>query len=142
VPVPPNPPTITGSSGPVCGQYPPAPTATAAAGATPATGATATAPAGSTELKLTAKNLLLDSATLTGVAGKELTITFDNQDAGTPHNIHFFKGADANAPSIGNTDITVGPVVQPLKVGPLDAGSYYYQCDVHPTTMNGVLTVQ
>jgi mono/diheme cytochrome c family protein/plastocyanin len=143
VPVPPNPPSMTGATGPVCGQYAPAPTATPAAGGTPAAAAaTPTAPAGSTELKLVAKNLALDAATLTGVAGKELTVTYDNQDAGTPHNIHFFKGADGTAPSIANTDMAAGPVVQTLKIGPLDAGSYYYQCDVHPTTMIGVLTVQ
>lgn len=138
VPVPPDPPSMTGSTGPVCGQYAPAPTATPAAGGTPAAGA----PAGTTELKLIAKNLLFDVATLTGVAGKELTVTFDNQDVAVPHNIHFFQGADATGTSVGATELAAGPVVQTLKIGPLDAGSYYYQCDVHPTTMIGVLTVQ
>ena len=143
VPSPPNPPTITGSTGPVCGQYPPPPAPTAAAGGTPAAGATPTAAAAAaTDLKLVGKNLAFDTQTLTGAAGKELTVTFDNQDSGTPHNLHFYKGADATAPSIANTDIATGPVTQTLKVGPLDAGTYYYQCDVHPTTMNGVLTVQ
>jgi mono/diheme cytochrome c family protein/plastocyanin len=136
VPSPPEPPTITGSTGPVCGQYPPPPAPTAAAGETP------TAAAASTELKLVAKNLLFDTSTLTGVAGKELTITLDNQDAAIPHNVHFFKGADATAPSIGNTDINSGPLTETLKIGPLDPGTYYYQCDVHPTTMFGTLTVQ
>lgn len=138
VPAPANPPTITGSNGPVCGQYyVPAPTP--AAGGTPA--ASPTAAAGSTTLTLTAKNITLDSATLTGVAGQVLTLTYNNEDAGTAHNIHFFQGADATGTSVGSTDIAVGPVTQTLKLGPLAAGTYYYQCDVHPTTMNGVLTI-
>ncbi len=139
VPSPPNPPTITGSNGPVCGQYAPAPAPTAA---TPGAAASPTAAAGSTELKLVGKALAFDTSTLTGVAGKELTVTFDNEDAGTPHNVQFFKGADATGESIGATEIASGPVVQTLKIGPLDAGSYFYQCDVHPTTMTGTLTVQ
>jgi mono/diheme cytochrome c family protein/plastocyanin len=133
---PANPPTITGSTGPVCGQYPPPPAPTAAAGPSP------TAAAASTELKLVAKDLLFDTSTLTGVAGKELTITLDNQDTAIPHNVHFFNGADATAPSIGKTEINSGPLTETLKIGPLDPGTYYYQCDVHPTTMFGTLTVQ
>jgi mono/diheme cytochrome c family protein/plastocyanin len=133
---PADPPTITGSTGPVCGQYPPPPAPTAAAGASP------TAAAASTELTLVAKNLLFDTSTLTGVAGKELTITLDNQDPAVPHNVHFFAGADATAPSVGNTEINSGPLTETLKIGPLDPGTYYYQCDVHPTTMFGTLTVQ
>ncbi len=142
VPSPPDPPSITGANGPVCGQYAPPPAPTAAAGATPAAAATPSAAAGSTELKVVGKGLAFDVTTLTGVAGKELTVTFDNQDAGTPHNIDFYKGADATAPSVAKTEIGTGPVTQTLKIGPLDAGSYYFQCDVHPTTMSGTLTVQ
>ena len=142
VPSPPDPPSITGANGPVCGQYAPAATATPAAGGTPGVDATPTAAAAaSTELKLIGTSLLFDVTTLTGVAGQELTVTFDNQDVGTPHNINFYNGADATAPSIASTEIESGPVVQTLKIGPLDAGSYFYQCDVHPTTMAGKLTV-
>lgn len=140
VPAPPNPPAITGSGGPVCGQYyVPVPTPSAAAG-TPA--ASPTAAAAATAFTIVGKNLTFDKTALTGAAGKVLTITFKNEDAGVPHNIHFYNGASATAPSIGKTDIVIGPVTQTLKIGPLKPGKYYYQCDVHPTQMNGVLTVQ
>jgi len=129
-PIPPDPPSITGSSGPVCGQYAPPPQPTPAAPAAPAT-----------ELKLTAKGIQFDTAALTGAAAKELTITVDNQDSGVLHNINFFEGTDNTGQSVGATPIESGPVVQTLKLGPLDAGTYYYQCDVHPA-MSGTLTVQ
>lgn len=140
VPAPPNPPAITGSGGPVCGQYyVPVPTPSAAAG-TPA--ASPTAATAATAFTIIGKNLTFDKTALTGAAGKVLTITFKNEDAGVPHNIHFYNGASATAPSIGKTDIVIGPVTQTLKIGPLQPGKYYFQCDVHPTQMNGVLTVQ
>jgi plastocyanin len=116
---------------PACGQNLPA--------AVPTPSGPATA---STDLKITAQSILFDTDKLLGVAGKELTITFDNKDAGIPHNIHFFKGEDSTGADGGLTEIAAGPLVQTLKIGPFDAGKYYYQCDVHPGTMSGILTVE
>jgi mono/diheme cytochrome c family protein/plastocyanin len=126
-PVPPDPAPITQ---PACGQLMPA--------AVPTPSGPLTA---STELKITAQAIAFDTDKLLGVAGKELTVTFDNKDGGIPHNIHFFKGEDATGADAGSTEIAPGAVVQTLKIGPLDAGKYYYQCDVHPN-MSGVLTVE
>ncbi len=133
-PVPPDPPAITGKDSALpCGQV--LPPAAAAPSGTPG----AAQPA--TELKIVAQGIQFDTATLTGAAGKELTITFDNNDAGMLHNIQFFKGKDATGESVGKTDFEAGVVTQTLKLGPLDAGEYYYQCDVHPQ-MAGIMTVQ
>ncbi|MBI5284838.1 MAG: cupredoxin domain-containing protein [Chloroflexi bacterium] len=129
-PVAADPPAITGKDTALaCGQtLPPA----AASGA-PAVATTA--------LKITAVGIQFDTAELAAPAGQELTLTLDNQDGGIPHNINFFKGADATAESVAKTAIETGKIVQTLTFGPLDAGSYYFQCDVHPN-MAGVLTVQ
>jgi mono/diheme cytochrome c family protein/plastocyanin len=127
-PIPPDPAPITQ---PACGQLLPA--------AAPTSSGPATA---STELKIVGQSILFDTDKLLGVAGKELTITFDNKDAGIPHNIHFFKGEDATGADAGLTELAAGPIVQTLKIGPFDAGRYYYQCDVHPGTMTGILTVE
>jgi mono/diheme cytochrome c family protein/plastocyanin len=125
-PVPPDPPSITQ---PACGQNLP-----------PAASTPSAPTSAATELTVIGQSTLFDTDKLLGVAGKELTITFDNRDSGIPHNIHFFKGKDATGTDVGTTDVAAGPVVQTLKIGPLDAGDYFYQCDVHPGTMSGTLT--
>ncbi len=124
---------------------PASPTARATAATTAAATSAATAAAsptttsGGATLTLVAKNILFDKATLTASAG-DVTINVDNQDGGIPHNVHVFKGDSASGSSVGATPINTGPVKDTLKLR-LDAGSYFYQCDVHPTTMSGKLTV-
>ncbi|HYM15815.1 MAG TPA: cupredoxin domain-containing protein [Dehalococcoidia bacterium] len=140
--VPPNPPAITGKdTPPSCGQNPPAAAAAPSPSPTPG-GPTPTAQAVSATLTISAQNTLFDKSSLAAPAGQKLTLTFDNKDNGIPHDIQFFKGTDATGPSVGTTAIEAGPVTQTLTFGPLDAGTYYYHCDVHPTTMFGTLTVQ
>jgi len=41
---------------------------------------------------------------------------------------------------MGSSPLNVGPIKDVLDVT-LDKGEYYFQCDVHPTTMAGKLTV-
>ena len=41
-----------------------------------------------------------------------------------------------------STVITSGPVTQTLTFTINEAGTYTFQCDVHPDVMNGTLTVQ
>ena len=103
-------------------------TATKAAESSPAAGA----------IDISANNLKYSTDKLTATAGA-VTIVFDNQESGVPHNIHVFKGKSSSGDSAGQTDIESGPKKQTLKLD-LTAGTYYYQCDVHPN-MNGTLTV-
>ena len=110
------------------------PTATAQPAAAP----TSAAPSGPT-LTLVGENQLVDKQTLTASAGS-VTISFENKDNGTPHNVHVFKGTDASGTDVGSTDVAAGPITQTLTLT-LTAGTYFYHCDVHPTTMTGTLTV-
>lgn len=140
---PPNPPAIVGAEGiPPCGQKPPP--ATAAAGATPAAGETPTAGAGQTSFEVAGQGNAFDKTLLTGVTGQKLTVHFVNQDGGTVHDIHFFNGADKNSGDVdgGTSDIILGPADTTITFGPLDPGSYFYHCDIHPDTMAGTLAVQ
>ncbi|MBI5288471.1 MAG: c-type cytochrome [Chloroflexi bacterium] len=125
--VPAEPPAITQ---PACGQNLPA----GGGGATP------TPEAPSATLSITGLGTAFDKANLYGLPGVPLTVTFDNQDA-IAHNIAFYNGEDATADVIAGTDIEVGPLVQTLELAALDAGSYFYQCDVHPGLMEGFLVV-
>jgi len=116
--------------------------ATTAPTTAPTSGATAAATSGGgggTKLVLVAQNLLFDKTTLSAPAGK-ITFELDNKDAGQPHNIHIYKGTDVSGEDMGMTQLNVGPTTDTLELT-LDKGEYYYQCDVHPTTMFGKLTV-
>lgn len=92
------------------------------------------------EFTVVGQNTLFDVTKISAKAGT-ITITFKNQDGGILHNINFFNGADATAESVGATELKPGPAEDTLTMT-LEAGSYYYQCDAHPATMNGVLTVE
>ncbi len=90
-------------------------------------------------LVLTAQNIRLDKSSLTAPAGA-IAIRFDNRDNGVPHSLHLFAGVDATSATTAHTEISVGPTTAILTVD-LAAGTYFYQCDVHPSVMNGLLTV-
>lgn len=72
-------------------------------------------------------------------AGSEVTLTFDNQDPGIQHNVGIYTEQGGDELFMG--DIIPGPDTTEYMVPALDAGTYHFQCDVHPTTMTGTLTV-
>jgi hypothetical protein len=93
---------------------------------------------GETLLDIVAIGIAWDPTCLVAPAGEAFTVNVDNQDAGTQHNFNLLteQGGD----SIGATEVEAGPVQQTLDVEPLDAGDYFFLCDVHPT-MEGTLAV-
>jgi len=110
-----------------------------AAPATLTVGATGSPAASGAPIQLVGQDTKFDQVSLTAASGP-VTIAFANKDAGTAHNVHVFAGKDAKATSAGQTELEVGPVDQELKLD-LAPGVYYFQCDAHPTTMKGTLTV-
>ncbi len=114
------------------------PTVTAAPAAA-ATGTAVTTRAAGTTLTVVGKDIAFDKTTLQAKAGA-VTIMFDNQDGGVQHDFHVFRGTNASGESVGTTKIETGPVKQTLTLT-LAPGAYFYQCDVHPTQMEGTLTV-
>jgi len=90
-------------------------------------------------LKIVAQNTTFDPTCLVAPAGESFTVTFDNQDAGIQHNFEILteQGGDV----IAGTEPKLGTYTDPLPVDPLDAGSYYFQCVVHPLQMTGALAV-
>ena len=115
--------------------------------ATPSAAPTSSAspsPSGNTELQISTPNqgdgILFDTKQLTAAAGARVSLTYTNGSA-IPHDWHLFDGPNASAPSIVSTKIEAGPndVQHVSFTVPSNPGRYYFQCDVHPSLMNGFL---
>lgn len=93
------------------------------------------------ELRLAGSELRFDVETLAAPADLGFTIVFDNRDRGIPHNIAVYRSGPPAKEEVAKTDVEPGPTTQRLSVPALAPGRYFYQCDVHPTTMTGTLMV-
>ncbi len=113
-------------------------------GSQPSTGGAECGVDGKVALDIAAQNIAFDPTCLVAPAGEAFTINFDNKDdAATtgPHNI-------AIATDSGYTDflftgdLVNGPDQVEYKVDALDAGNYYFRCDVHPTMTGQFVVVE
>ena len=104
---------------------------TVAVGAEPGTGASGNV--------ITAENLSFDRDTLSFPADTASTLTFQNNDAGTPHNVAIYTDESASD-ALFTGDLVTGVDTATYEIPAMPAGSYYFHCDVHPT-MHGTVTV-
>ena len=95
---------------------------------------------GSTTSAVVAMGLAFDTGTITLPAGEAVTLTFDNQDAGVPHNIAIFPSASDLANPLFRGETFTGVATQDYEIPALEPGEYYFHCDVHPT-MYGTVVV-
>ena len=86
---------------------------------------------------IAAMNVSFDKTELSFPAGQATTLTFENQEA-VPHNVAIYtqQGGD----SLFSGEVFPGPDSREYAIPALEAGSYYFQCDVHPN-MNGTVAV-
>ncbi|HEX2032344.1 MAG TPA: cupredoxin domain-containing protein [Actinomycetota bacterium] len=105
----------------------------------PSPTATATeepSPTGSpVELEVEAEDFAFDSSTYSVPAGATVELTFKNRDEGVPHTFTIYE-TDAAEDQIFDTGNLVGDAEETYEFQAPEAGSYYFQCDVHPD-MNG-----
>jgi plastocyanin/mono/diheme cytochrome c family protein len=110
------------------------------------------APAGDPELiepftgqtvTLIAQNIAFDQRTITVNSGGQVRLRLDNRDAGVEHNVAVYTSSTNLTPAAtGSVGLTFPGVDEDDTVFTTPAaGSYFFRCDVHPTTMNGTFTV-
>ena len=87
---------------------------------------------------IAAQGLAFDTEELSLPAGAPTVIAFDNQDT-APHNVSIYTESGGDALFQG--EVITGPDQIDYEVPPQEPGEYFFQCDVHPTTMTGTLTV-
>ncbi len=108
------------------------------AGGSPGGGGGACSPSGTT-VQITAQNLQFDKNCLAAPANQEFTIEFSNQDAGVPHNVSVFRDRSGGEPLVQG-EIVTGVTETTYDAPALEAGNYFFVCEVHPT-MNGTFRV-
>jgi plastocyanin len=100
---------------------------------------TATCSPSGTSLSITAANTQFDTDCLAVPADKPFSVTLDNQDPGTPHNLSIYSDPGMTQ-SLFKGSIFAGVKTETYQVHPLGAGTYHFHCDVHPS-MEGSFVV-
>jgi plastocyanin len=89
-------------------------------------------------VKVKAQSVAFDRTDIALKADAEVEITFTNADKGIQHNIDIFAGDPSN--SLFKGDLVTGASTVTYTFKAPAAGTYKFQCDVHPT-MSGTVTV-
>ena len=116
-----------------------APAPSAASGA-PAPSSTPAASSATGAVVISASGIKYEQTTVSAPAGKPFQISFENKDAGTPHNVVIHQG-DASGAVLFSGVVFSGVETRAYDVPALAAGTYAFVCVVHPT-MVGTLNVQ
>ncbi|HEY7763334.1 MAG TPA: cupredoxin domain-containing protein [Actinomycetota bacterium] len=77
---------------------------------------------------------------LSAPSDEAFTIAFDNADPSIQHNVVVYDGPDAEAPALFTGELLTGPAQADYRLDPVPEGEYFFNCEVHPTTMTGTLT--
>ncbi|HEX5039730.1 MAG TPA: cupredoxin domain-containing protein [Candidatus Limnocylindria bacterium] len=96
-------------------------------------GGTATVTDGA--VTITAENLQFDANVIQATAGEDFTITLVNNDS-APHNISLYTEEGGETIVTGDTADPGATVT--VDVSGLDAGTYYFHCDIHPEMSGSV----
>jgi plastocyanin len=123
-----------GCASPGPGGATPAPTGVTVVTTTDLPGGPGNAPVA---LTLAARDIAFDTSTLSAPAGSTVTMTFVNNDAGIPHNFALYTDATASTTIFRGAIVTGVATTTYTFTAPSMAGTYFFRCDPHPTTMTG-----
>jgi plastocyanin len=116
-------------------------TSTSTSTSTPPTStSTSTSSSQSVTIDLTAQNMAFNKQTITVPAGAKVTINFTNKD-NIPHNFAAYTDSTAATTIFKGTVITNSNTTYTF-TAPATPGTYFFRCDVHPTSMTGSFIVQ
>ena len=100
------------------------------------------APVGSAvTVSLTASGIAFDKSTITVPVNARVALNFNNKDNGIPHNFALYTDSGAGTSIFVGNVITSGTVTYTF-AAPSKAGTYFFRCDIHPTSMSGSFIVQ
>lgn len=91
----------------------------------------------SVTIDLSARNVAFDKSQITVPPGAMVTIVFTNNDSGIPHNFALYETRTASKSIYVGEIITGVRTIEYTFVAPTAPGTYFFRCDVHPTTMKG-----
>lgn len=89
-----------------------------------------------TAITITSTDLTFDIEAFEVPVGEEVTLTYENEHEGVPHNVR----VDTGGPDEPLTEVAKGPLTQELTFTLDEPGEVSYVCDVHPATMKGTIT--
>ena len=91
-------------------------------------------------ITLTAAAVQFDTDQLSWPADEETTVAFHNEDS-VPHNFSIYTDESAEEDLFVGQEIGAGASAD-YSVEPLEAGEYFFRCDLHPTSMTGTVTIE
>jgi plastocyanin len=94
-----------------------------------------------TTIEIAARNMQFDRSAITVPAGATVTVAFDNQDSGVPHNVAFYTDSTASTTIYKGAIVTGPKTATSTFTAPSTPGTYFFRCDVHPETMTGSFVV-
>jgi plastocyanin len=107
-------------------------------------GATAVIPAAAPSdvplLMIAAKDVAFDTTSIRLPAGAATRLRVANEDAGIYHNIAVYRDRQASD-LVQRGALFDGPKTRDYVFEPFTAGTYYFQCDLHPA-MSGTLIAE
>jgi plastocyanin len=101
---------------------------------------TITSTEGAGGVRVVAENTAFDTDKIRLPADTSTTLTLDNRDSAT-HNLSIYEDDSASGEPLFTFEPFPGPATETFDVPPIQAGRYYFHCDVHPT-MKGTVVVR
>jgi plastocyanin len=105
------------------------------------TSSTTSTPGPNVTLDLIAQGMAFDKGIFTVQAGASVTVNFNNKDGGIPHNFALYTDSSATTPIFVGQTINGQATISYKFTAPATAGTYFFRCDIHPTSRTGSFIV-